>query len=638
MDDIRVYNRALSSTEVSTLCAGGRTGTAHTFSDAFTASGAFNIIEGTVANGAATQTISGGLLVYPNGALTMSAAGSVALASGTTLYMNGTLNASNTSATIRSVSGNYAFTVGSGSWTRPILNINGLRVQNTDTNGMRINADPAAVTTFRRFDNIAFSAGTGTRLLQIYSPSLYLTSSGCTFDSGVAASTTYNVSLTGNGTTDGETRAIFGGSTCANNVASCQAWKNDDDANNDGVGNTPPTGNEAVVQFVAGAGTDLAGTIEGFPSAAFDWNTFAYYSTYVTFHDASGTADRVYVRTQTGAAEYYWETASGEEIVGTPRWNTSGTTHYLYVATSSGKVYRLIDNGSTLVADNSGSWAGANNPFDCGCTIVTPLTINTTNLWWGGTTSGPTTQKVWTLGQATRAQPMGSPFTITPTITSAAPALWVAGSTSYLMIGLVGNIIKLNVSNQTLDATNTNPGSASVMGRISLAPTRLFAADSGGRVWGIDTNNFAGTNRAWQYTVGGTDQILGSIAYDAIGAIVHFGTEQGKVGAVQNATGTALTGYPFVPGSTSDKFRAAPLYVNGILVVGTTTGKLYFYDRNTGTGPAFIRQYYFGPTQSVSAVGYDSTVQRYMVSTADPTTKDGKLYFFDVITDPTATK
>ena len=640
IDDIRLYNRALSGTEVSALYAGNRpAGATHTFGDAFTASTGFQIVEGTVVNGAATQTMSNGLSVYPNGVLTLSAAGTLAIATATTLTIDGTLNASNTSATIRNVSGNYAFKVGSTAWARPTLNISGLRVQNTDTNGMWINANTSAVTTFTRFDNIAFSAGTGAQLLQIYSNTLYLASSGCTFDAGVTATTTNSVRLTGNGTADGETRIVFGGSTCASNVASCQASKADDDANNDGVGDPTPAGNEAVVQYVRGAGTDTAGTVEGFPTAAFDWNTFAYYSTYVAFRDVSGTVDRVYVRTQTGAAEYSWDTPSGEQIVGTPRWNTGGTTHYLYVATASGKIYRLIDNGTSLVQDGSGSWAGAANPFDCACTIVTPLVTNTTNLYWGGIKTSPVGQRIWTMSQTTQVQPMGSPFLITPTITSAAPALWTDGTTNYFFIGLTGNLIKLNVSNQTLNATNTSPGSASVVGRIATSTTRIFAADSGGNVWAFDPNNFTGTNRVWQYTVGGTDTIQGSLLTDQVGGVIHFGTEQGKVGGVSITTGATQTGYPFVPGTTSDAIRSPPLYLNGILLVGTTTGKLFIYDRNNGTtGPAFIKQYYFGPTQAVSGVSYDSNVQRYMVATADPTTKDGRIYFIDAITDPTAAK
>ena len=36
------------------------------------------------------------------------------------------------------------------------------------------------------------------------------------------------------------------------------------------------------------------------------------------------------------------------EIIGTPRWTMVGAVHYVYVATTSGRVYRLIDNGTSL--------------------------------------------------------------------------------------------------------------------------------------------------------------------------------------------------------------------------------------------------------------------------------------------------
>ena len=599
---------------------------------------------GTLHIGSDIVNLDGGLTVNPMGTLLMDEApGQLQPGQNTTVTIDGTLIASNTGAIIqRDRNGErFAFTVGSFAGSTPVLNITGLAIRDTDANGLRINAHTGAVTTFTRFDNITFRRGTGT-YLNIYASALHLSSNGCVFgigDSGGALPTN-NIVLTGNGVADGETRALFGGATChANKTTSgyCQdSWAVDDDADNNGISDTP-AGNGAVVQYIRAANSDTAGTIEGFPTAAFDWNTFTQYSTYVAFHDASGTADRIYVRSQTGGAEYSWDTGSDETIVGTPRWITVGTTHYLYVATASGKVYRLVDDGTSLQQDNTGNWAGSNNPFDCGCTIVTPLAMNASNLYWGGTTSGPTTQKVWTLGQASRAQPIGSPLTITPQITSASPALWSSGATSYLFIGVAGNIVKLNVSNQTLDATNTNPGSASIAGRISIGSGRIFAGDTGGNLWAIDANNFAGTNKLWQYTVSG-DSIAGSLLYDAANQVVHFGTEMGKIAAVSSA-GTALTGYPFTPGSTSDSIRSAPLYINGILAVGTTTGRLYFYDRNNGTtGPAVIKEYHFGPSQSVSGIGYDSSVQRYMVSTADPATKDGRLYYFDAITDPTTAK
>ena len=71
-------------------------------------------------------------------------------------------------------------------------------------------------------------------------------------------------------------------------------------------------------------------------------------------------------------------------------------------------------------------------------------------------------------------------------------------------------------------------------------------------------------------------------------------------------------------------------------MVGSTKGKLYFLDRNTGTSVSIVKEYYFGPTESVSGIGYDPTVDRYMVSTASSSTLDGRVYYFDSVTDPTS--
>src|SRR4029079_1380164 len=101
----------------------------------------------------------------------------------------------------------------------------------------------------------------------------------------------------------------------------------------------------------------------------------------------SGTADRIYVRDQTGTAKYSWDTPSGETIVGTPRWNTTGPGHYLYVALASGKVYRLIDNGSSLVPDTSTAWAV--NPYNCGCTNLAPPAPDTPTPYRGAQMPGP---------------------------------------------------------------------------------------------------------------------------------------------------------------------------------------------------------------------------------------------------------
>jgi hypothetical protein len=265
---------------------------------------------------------------------------------------------------------------------------------------------------------------------------------------------------------------------------------------------------------------------------------------------------------------------------------------------------------------------------------VTPLALDANNLYWGGTRNG---NKLWTLGQSAETEPMGSPFPLTPTVTTASPAVWTSGATTYAFVGSVGHILQINVSNQSLAADNSNPGAASVWGRIALGTkggNRIFAGDDGGNLWAIDPASFAGTSKSWSYNVAG-DSIRSSPYYHYATNTVQFGTDAGKV-VVLDSTGTPLTGYPFTPGSSTDQIRAGILYWSGILVIGTQNGKLFFIDRNNGTtGPTILVEYAFGPSEVVSGIGYDANTNRYMVSVADPSLLNGRAYFFDAIPDPT---
>jgi MYXO-CTERM domain-containing protein len=613
-----------------------------------TASAATVGTNGSYTVGAGTHTFAGGLTVGAGGTLTMATSGgTVAIGSGKTLTIDGTLNANSTNAVVHSagsVGTFYAFKVGSTASARPTLNLTGLTVMNTDTNGMWINADTGASTTFTRFDNVHFSKGTGTRLLRIYASNLYLSSTGCTFDGGADSGTTsYNVTLTGNGTGDGDTRAIFGDATCATDKTPCASHKQDDDAGN-GTGTSPST-NGAVAQFIAACSTDTAGTVIGFPTAAIDWNTFAHYSVYVPFHAANGTADRIFVRDEAGESKYLWEAPSGDSIIGTPRWETVGGVHYLYVATVSGKVYRLIDNtvGLTLTPDSAAPWNGTY--FDCGCTIATPLTIDTNNLYWAGTASG--VPKLWTLGKTTRTQPAGSPLATSASAGSAAPAIWTSGDT-YVFLGMPGRISKVDVTTQSNVADNTNPGGMTgVNGRITILGSTLFAGDDNGYLWALDPgDNFAassGTYKRWSYHDAANHSSCGGVCAiknlyrDASLGRVYYGDQDGHVYVVNDAA-SAVTGFPFRPGTASESFTTSPLYRAGVIVIGSSTGMLYFIDQNAdGSSPAVIQTYKFGATTQISSVAYDNSTNRYLVSTADPTAKDGKIYYIAAVADPTPT-
>ncbi|MEA2696950.1 MAG: hypothetical protein QOI66_1221 [Myxococcales bacterium] len=675
LDDVRIYNVTLTAAQIKNLAAGRYSGegsnTTVTLGANSSASGALSIDSGTLYSstftmnassgsnvvsvgsgalyhiGSATQTMAGGLTVFDSGTVTMDAAsGKIAVGSGKTLTMNGTLNASSTSATIQSVSGAYAFSVGTTATpvATPTLNITGLNVRDTDGNGMDINVDHAAITTFTRFDNIAFTNGagaTGTNCnLQIYATSLFLAANGCSFDSGVTATVVNNVKLTGNGTGDGETRATFGNATCAS-ATTCEAYDSDDDSTLDGVGDNSGT-NGAVIQWIKSAQADTSGSIEGFPTAAFDWSSFSYYSTYVGYHDSNGTADRVYVRTTTGAAAtatYYWESASGDDIIGSPRWDTVGGVHYVYVDTTSCKVYRLIDNTTnhTLLQDTVSPWDSTNNPYiyPTGCTITSPLAQDSNNLYWAGTTTVGTTPKLWVLGKTAVSprMPAGSPLNTTVTSNNTAPAIWISGHT-FSFLGLTGEIAKIDITAMSAATMNTKPSGNAVTGRITVIANTLYAGDDGGNLWSLNPAdpNFAGTPMNWSYHDAGcmSNCQVKSHYVDAQYSRVYFGNQAGKV-YVLNSSGATISGsYPYLVNTISEAFATAPLYRSGTIVIGSTNGYLFVINQDTtGLGvPGLKQTYRFGGTStSVSGVAYDNNSNSYMVSTANAANKDGKIYY-----------
>jgi hypothetical protein len=645
IDDVRVYSRALTSAQVAALVHGNQPGGG-----------------GGVLSLSGSTTVSGSVSVQSTGTLTLGSGATLALGTATAagaLTLDGTLNS--TAGTIKAVSASfpYAFTVGSTASAAPALNVNGLTVKNTDSNGMWINANTSAVTTFTQFDKVAFSNGTSgatTALLNVNASSLYLSSNGCTFD----GSTKYAVKLTSTASSGTGPRLLFGNATCATNDASglCDpVEKLDNDGNNDGVV-SPLTG--GIVQFIRAAQSDTDGTLVGFPTSAFDWNTFTYYSTYVTFHDGASGSDVIYVRDEAGNPLYSWTdpnliNSTNETIVGTPQWITVGSTHYLYVgingaAANTGGVYRLVDSGTgttsgTLTRDTSWPTSGATagtGYFSCGCTITSALSVDKSNVYWAGTNGA---QKLFGITQAAGvAIKAGWPVTTPANVTTSAPTLVTSGTTS-LYLATTSTLATLNFA--TLAWTQDTPvGIGTVNGRLNygtslLAATngtsRLYAGDASGKMWAVNPSSFSGTNSLWSYDA---SSALSDSSYDARTDTIQFGTSAGKLVALNAGPHTTVnTSYPY--SLTSDPISSAPLYFNGVLVVGTTKGNLYFLDRNTGSttapnGVAVIKQVSFGPDQSISTIGFDPNYYRYMVATSSSGAKDGRLYYFDLVSDPTS--
>jgi outer membrane protein assembly factor BamB len=205
---------------------------------------------------------------------------------------------------------------------------------------------------------------------------------------------------------------------------------------------------------------------------------------------------------------------------------------------------------------------------------------------------------------------------------------------------LTGAVIKISAFSQATTFTNTSPGSQSIFGRIVVgsngSTTRVYAGDDGGTMWAIDAgSNFTTAGGLWKYAIAG-DQIKSSPYYDQGTDTVQYGTQNGAINVLGGSGAVLNASYPYTP-SAGDPITAAPLYNNGVLAVGSTKGKLYFLDRNTGTTPAvsIIREYSFGSSESVSGIAFDPTASRYMVTTANASTNDGRLYYIDLISDPT---
>ena len=133
--------------------------------------------------------------------------------------------------------------------------------------------------------------------------------------------------------------------------------------------------------------------------------------------------------------------------------------------------------------------------------------------------------------------------------------------------------------------------------------------------------------------------VTSSLYVDIVLQRAFYGDSDGHLYASYNSTGTTgaqLTNFPFRPGTVSDVYGAAPFYNSGILVAGTTTGNLYIIDVNGGSGPVLKQTYKFGTATRVSGIGYDRATSSYMVSTANATSKDGKLVYIPAMADPTS--
>ncbi|MBI4712930.1 MAG: hypothetical protein HY762_06500 [Planctomycetes bacterium] len=308
----------------------------------------------TVSSGG-VYTLNGGLIRFGNNA---------ALNINTDSVFTATTNASITTTTPGT--DRFAFTVDGQ------IGLDGCSITSTNAAGLNIQSGA----TINRIKDVRFYShpgGATDRFINVAIASLNTDFSGCWFDTITAG---YNVYATGSasiirlenygaGPGGGETRDY------------------DNDDNDDGVADS----GGAVVMWLYRSVLDSAsaGGIQGFPTPAYDLNTYGYYSTYVVSRDLTGVGatDRIYALDVNGTITYTYDVAQTPygDIVGAPWWYTEGSTHTVYFGTTTGYLFRLIDTGSAL--NLSASW-----PFSVCDEITSAVISDGTNLYFGGVEAG----------------------------------------------------------------------------------------------------------------------------------------------------------------------------------------------------------------------------------------------------------
>ena len=590
-------------------------------------------------------TISGGTLdgSSSTGVLKIAAGKTLSMSSGTLQTSTGTIAGPTFSSTTTST---YSFSITGGT-----VNVDGLAVTGVNNSpGVSI----TGTTTLTRLDDVNFAnipatnPGSTSYLLTINVASLDLSTTGDKFDYNTTTfSNLKTVHLTDSGGTVGDVRVYFQDQSAALNGAAAgdAADADEDTAPDDGVGDT---GNHAVAYWSYAVATDTAGAIQGYPTAAIDWNTFTFYSVYVAYNnvDGGGTG-RIYVRDSNGNAKSTTDIPSAAgTIVGTPYWDTEGTsTHVLYVATSLGRIYKYVDTSGTLALASS-PWstffADATNVK----AITSPLISDETNLYFGGTNaSSANTIFGVSISGAAVVKHVAAAAAIT-----AAPSWLKSSGITYLYVGSAAAasqayMYRVNVSpGATIDATCLD-ATASILGatRLLYAPTYtyvLYAGDGNAKLHAISAVNFTSgafkniTGFPYQDTANHSPVTLGAITgapvVDPTIGRIMFGDADGHLYELTTA-GALVTGYPKKLGSNA--ITTSPAYVtnSGVIVVGDSAGNVYYVDqKNASSVPNVF--YTMALNGSVSSIAYDSGSGQYMVGTST-----GQLELLPAKADPTPT-
>jgi hypothetical protein len=626
-------------------------------------SGTFAIGSGGRAIFSQSTTFSSGVtLTFP------ASAGRLSVAQGKTLTLSGPVTAATTSGATKpkidcsGCSATQGVTIAFTSSST--LNLDGLEFQSSAATGVSI-ASGATLTALKNlsFKNNAANGGAGTHLALTLGAAT-VNAPGCVFDATAAT----NVALYGTAGNVRGARVILEYQSASVNGAGAGEAKDAD--GDDAPGDANPGNNYgentaapyygSVVQWSSASVADTAGAAEGAPTAAFDWNTFAYYGVYVQYKNVSGagTADRLWSRNSDGSARYSFDVPnSSGDLVGSPQWSTANevtlgldvngdgdmtdtSVHVVYLATTTGRIIKLIDTGTALARPASGAWA--TDFTSSGVTsISSPLITDSSNLYFGGADNLAVSkifgvQVIAGPAEKTLVKNIGSVGTVTAALS------WKRfGGRVYLYVGStaflgMASLYRVEVSPGAVVQATYNSLTSSVNGSVRVNGTRAYAVTSGGQLYALDaTNTGTGgftTLTGFPYQTAAASPIQAPAYTDSNTGVSFFGDDTGRLYSVTSA-GAATSGYPYVV--TSAAITSSPLYISGsgVVALGAADGYLYFVDRRNAAGnPSLFNRYYVG-TGAVSWVAYDANSASYMVSS-----QDGKLSFVarSLVSDPTA--
>jgi hypothetical protein len=584
--------------------------------------------------------------------------GDLKIQQGSSLSAAGSVTASGGAATPRPKieCNGCSATQGVGVTFTGTTSLDGLEFDNATTTGVSISG---TISTLRHltFKNNAGNSGSGNHLVVTLATQL-LQMPGCYFD-GTA---THNVTLNGTSGNDRGARIVLefqsttidgAGAGNANDLDGDKGVSPDLVANDNFVSGTPGSP-------VLTAPTDTTGIAVGFPTAAFDWNTFTYYGVYVAYKDASGSSSVLWNRNSDASAAYSFTVPSGDgDVIGTPYWDTINETtahvdangngnqtdtdvRIVYIATTGGHIIKLVDSGSGLVQPTSGAWSSDFTDTNV-ATITSGLADDQTNLYFGGTTTvAPAGPRVFGVqiaggtGEATLVKNIGSVSTVNTT-----PAWTTSGGTTYVFLGSTATssqsyIYRINITNGSVDASYAG-ATTNINGAVVLINGRAYAASSNGYIYAL--NAFGSGSGGFTNISGFPFQTTAKTAIeyspwvDYTDNSCYFGDDSANVYYLPSAGSTLVTGYPVQVSSTSGvTITSSPTYheAGGVIAVGASDGYMYFIDRS---GADVFKRFFVSATGKVSSISYDSGASVYMASSSD-----GKLVFVNGsdVTDPTS--